>query len=97
MATDVGGGTSLSPGSALSAVFAGYATWRLFTGVVRSKRVTGDVLAGVVARCRTADMPLESVDVVLTCDHPEDLTFLVSHAKRALNVIRQGNGLQAVG
>jgi hypothetical protein len=39
----------LSPGSALSAVFAGYATWRLFVGVVRSKRVTGDVLAGALA------------------------------------------------
>jgi hypothetical protein len=39
----------LSPGSALSAVFAGYATWRLFMGVMRSRRVTGDVLAGALA------------------------------------------------
>ena len=28
-------------------------------------------------------------DVVLTCDHEEDVAFLVSHAKRALRVIRQ--------
>jgi len=27
--------------------------------------------------------------VVLTCDHDEDIEFLVSHAKRALRVIRQ--------
>jgi len=26
---------------------------------------------------------------VLTCDHDEDVAFLVSHAKRALRVIRQ--------
>ena len=31
----------------------------------------------------------ERVDVVLTCDHDEDIAFLVSHAKRALRVIRQ--------
>lgn len=47
---------SLSPGSALSAVFAGYATWRLFMGVVRSKRVTGDVLAGALAAYVLAGM-----------------------------------------
>ncbi len=29
------------------------------------------------------------LDVVLTCDHDEDVAFLVSHAKRALRVIRQ--------
>ncbi len=27
--------------------------------------------------------------MVLTCDHDEDVAFLVSHAKRALRVIRQ--------
>ena len=31
----------------------------------------------------------ERIDVVLTCDHDEDIEFLVSHAKRALRVIRQ--------
>lgn len=46
--------------------------------------------AGVVVRCRTnMTTPLEEVDVVLTCDHPEDVAFLVSHAHRALRVIRQ--------
>lgn len=50
--------------------------------------------AGVIVRCRTnMTTPLEAVDVVLTCDHPEDLEFLVSHAKRALSVIRQNVGL----
>jgi len=46
--------------------------------------------AGVVVQCRTAaTIPIDKVDVVLTCDHPEDLEFLVSHARRAVNVIRQ--------
>ncbi len=46
--------------------------------------------AGVIVQCRTsATMPLEKVDVVLTCDHPEDLEFLVGHARRAVSVIRQ--------
>ncbi|MDP2391602.1 MAG: heavy metal translocating P-type ATPase, partial [Acidobacteriota bacterium] len=46
--------------------------------------------ARVIVQCRTAaTVPLDKVDVVLTCDHPEDLEFLVSHAKRAVNVIRQ--------
>lgn len=31
----------------------------------------------------------DRIDVVLTCDHDEDIAFLVSHAKRALRVIRQ--------
>lgn len=54
--------------------------------------------AGVVVQCRT-QIPVEEpaapepwrrrVDVVLTCDHDEDIEFLVSHAKRALRVIRQ--------
>jgi cation transport ATPase len=53
--------------------------------------------AGVGVQCRThlrqgyggqAD-PVERVDVVLTCDHDEDIAFLVSHSKRALRVIRQ--------
>jgi len=46
--------------------------------------------AGVVVQCRTtATVPLDQVDVVLTCDHPEDLEFLVGHARRAVSVIRQ--------
>lgn len=46
--------------------------------------------ARVIVQCRTsATMPLDKVDVVLTCDHPEDLEFLVAHAKRAVGVIRQ--------
>lgn len=46
--------------------------------------------AGVIVQCRTtATMPLDKVDVVLTCDHPEDFEFLVDHARRAVSVIRQ--------
>ena len=46
--------------------------------------------ARVIVQCRTsATTRLDKVDVVLTCDHPEDLEFLVAHAKRAVGVIRQ--------
>jgi cation transport ATPase len=45
--------------------------------------------AGVVVQCRTSLTPLSKADVVLTCDHDEDIAFLVSHSKRALRVIRQ--------
>ena len=44
---------------------------------------------GIAVQCRTSAPPLAKVDVVLTCDHDEDIEFLVSHAKRALRVIRQ--------
>ena len=37
----------------------------------------------------TVDKLRRRVDVVLTCDHDQDIAFLVSHAKRALRVIRQ--------
>lgn len=58
--------------------------------------------AGVNVQCRThlrqghggqAETPLDRVDVVLTCDHDEDIAFLVGHAKRALRVIRQNVAL----
>ena len=47
--------------------------------------------AGVVVECRTGAPAgtRRRRDVVLTCDHDEDVAFLVSHAKRALRVIRQ--------
>jgi cation transport ATPase len=45
--------------------------------------------AGVNVQCRTSPQALDRVDVVLTCDHDEDIEFLVSHSKRALRVIRQ--------
>lgn len=46
--------------------------------------------AGVNVQCRTSpQQSLDKVDVVLTCDHDEDIRFLVSHSKRALRVIRQ--------
>lgn len=57
-----------------------------------AKSETLDALsaAGVVVACRTAPgTSLDSVDVVLTCDHPSDIAFTVSHARRALRVIRQ--------
>lgn len=52
---------------------------------------------GVVIQCRTRIQVPEPaspaarrrVEVVLTCDHDEDLQFLVSHSKRAMRVIRQ--------
>jgi cation transport ATPase len=54
--------------------------------------------AGVGVECRTQQPATRGgpivdgrrrVDVVLTCDHDEDIVFLVRHAKRALRVIRQ--------
>ena len=42
----------LATGAVMSAVFAGYTTWRLLAHVLRSRKVTGDVLAGALAaRC----------------------------------------------
>jgi len=53
--------------------------------------------AGVGVQCRTRlrqgyggqAIEPERIDVVLTCDHDEDIEFLVSHSKRALRAIRQ--------
>src|SRR6185436_11128312 len=55
--------------------------------------------AGVNVQCRTQIQTepaspepwrrRDRIDVVLTCDHDEDIAFLVSHSKRALGVIRQ--------
>jgi cation transport ATPase len=64
------------------------------SAAARAETIDALADAGVVVRCRTnLTTPLESVDVVLTCDHPEDLAFLVWHAKRALSVIRQNVAL----
>ena len=49
--------------------------------------------AGVAVQCRTAPAQLDRVDVVLTCDHDEDIEFLVTHSKRAMRVIRQNVSL----
>jgi hypothetical protein len=40
---------SLDIGPGLSVLFAGYTTWVLMAGVLRSPRITGDVLAGALA------------------------------------------------
>ena len=57
---------------------------------------------GVNVQCRThlrqgyggqGEPAITRVDVVLTCDHDEDIAFLVAHAKRALRVIRQNVAL----
>lgn len=59
--------------------------------VARAKSPTLQAVAeaGVAVQCRTSPSPLDRIDVVLTCDHDEDIAFLVSHSKRALRVIRQ--------
>ena len=44
---------------------------------------------GVAVQCRTSPEQMDRIDVVLTCDHDEDIHFLVSHSKRAMRVIRQ--------
>lgn len=56
----------------------------------RAETLDALTAAGVVVACRTAPGTLlDAVDVVLTCDHPSDIAFTVSHARRALRVIRQ--------
>ena len=68
--------------------------------VATAKAATLQAVAatGVAVQCRTQMAPHElaspelgrrRVDVVLTCDHDEDIQFLVSHSKRAVRVIRQ--------
>lgn len=53
---------------------------------------------GVVVQCRTqmpapeagsSEPQTRRIDVMLTCDHDEDIAFLVGHSRRAMNVIRQ--------
>ena len=60
---------------------------------VRTPTIAALGEAGVNVQCRTGRTPLGRVDVVLTCDHDEDIAFLVSHARRALRVIRQNVAL----
>lgn len=48
---------------------------------------------GVAIQCRTSPQQLDRVDVMLTCDHEEDIEFLVSHSKRAMRVIHQNVAL----
>src|SRR5688500_5951004 len=57
---------------------------------------------GVNVQCRThlrqgyggqGEPAITRVDVVLTCDHDEDMAFMVAHAQRALRVIRQNVAL----
>jgi cation transport ATPase len=48
---------------------------------------------GVAIQCRTDPAPIGRIDVMLTCDHDEDIVFLVNHSKRALRVIRQNVAL----
>jgi len=58
-------------------------------GIGRSRSSSVLKEAGVNVQCRTAPNSLDRIDVVLTCDHDEDIEFLVSHSKRAMRVIRQ--------
>ena len=71
----------LSPGSAMSALFAGYATWRLFTGVMRSPRVTGDVLAGALAAYVLAGMSFAQLYHFIDARWPG--SFAVAGGQRA--------------
>lgn len=64
-----------SAGSAMSALLAGYATWRLFRGVVRSPRITGDVLAGALAAYVMAGLSFALVYSVIDANRPG--SFLV--------------------
>jgi voltage-gated potassium channel len=59
-----------STGPATSALFAAYATLRLFKGVVRSPRVNGDVLAGALAAYVMAGMSFALVYSVIDTRWP---------------------------
>jgi cation transport ATPase len=78
---------------------------RVATAKAPTLQAVADVGVGVQCRTRlrhlsTVGLPkvegvggqapvADRIDVVLTCDHDEDIAFLVNHAKRALRVIRQ--------
>lgn len=63
--------------------------------VATAKSATMDAVraTGVGVQCRTAPERLARVDVMLTCDHDEDIQFLVRHSRRAMRVIRQNVAL----
>ena len=72
---------SIDAGPLLAVVFSGYATWKMLVGIVRSERVTGDVLAGALATYIMAGLAFAVVYGVLANVRPD--AFLTSTAAPA--------------
>jgi len=72
---------NLATGAAMSAVFAGYTTWRLLVRVLRSRKVTGDVLAGALAAYILAGLSFALVFGVIETRWPGSL--VVSDGRHA--------------
>ena len=68
-------------GPLLAVVFSAYATWRMLTGIVRSERVTGNVLAGALATYIMAGLAFAVVYGVIAVRRPD--AFLTSTAAPA--------------
>ena len=62
---------SIDAGPMLAVVFSGYATWKMLVGIIRSQRVTGDVLAGALATYIMAGLAFAVVYGVLTNLRPD--------------------------
>lgn len=62
---------SLDAGPLLAVVFSGYATWRMLVGIIRSQRVSGDVLAGALATYIMAGLAFALVYGVLVNIRPD--------------------------
>ena len=73
------GGGDLGP--LLAVVFSAFATWKMLTGIVRSQRVTGDVLAGALATYIMAGLAFAVVYGVIAGRRPD--AFMTSTAAPA--------------
>ena len=58
-------------GPLLAVVFSAYATWRMLTGIVRSARITGNVLAGALATYIMAGLAFAVVYGVIASRRPD--------------------------
>jgi hypothetical protein len=58
-------------GPLLAVIFSAYATWMMLTGIVRSERVTSDVLAGALGTYIMAGLAFAVVYGVIASRHPE--------------------------
>jgi hypothetical protein len=58
-------------GPLLAVAFSGYATWKMLTGIVRSERVTGNVLAGALATYIMAGLAFAVVYGVIASRRPD--------------------------
>ena len=58
-------------GPLLAVVFSAYATWKMLLGIVRSERVTGNVLAGALATYIMAGLAFAVVYGVIAVRQPD--------------------------